>query len=78
MIEASDKINPPHYQQTPLESIEYIEQQLGNNFKYYLLGSVLKYLHRHNYKGDAHTDLKKSQWYLNRLVEMVGKETAIE
>ena len=78
MIETSDKINPPHYQQTPLESIEYIEQQLGNNFKYYLLGSVLKYLHRHNYKGDPYNDLKKSQWHLDRLVAEVGRETPFE
>ena len=30
----TDKINPDHYKKAPLESIEYIEHQLGPNFKY--------------------------------------------
>ena len=70
----TDKINPEHYKKAPLESIEYIEQQLGKNFKYYLLGSVFKYLHRWEHKKDPMNDLKKAQWYLDRLVQKVELE----
>jgi|TARA_R100001530_G_scaffold50471_1_gene37534 hypothetical protein len=77
-----DLINsPPHYRQAPMESIEYIKQQLGDDYHAYLLGTVYKYLHRHKYKinkvtgkPDRYNDLKKTQWYLNRLLEVVGEE----
>lgn len=64
-----DKINkPPHYNQGKIESIDYIEQQLGDKFDAYLEGNVLKYLHRYKYKGKPNDDLKKANWYLTRLI----------
>jgi len=76
MSDTTDYVNkPPHYTQGGVESIAYIKQQLGDNFKYYLEGSMLKYNHRFKYKNDNPLeDLKKSQWYLNRLIKELSNE----
>ena len=60
---------PPHYNVGEIEAIDYIKQQLGDEYGAYLLGNCHKYLHRHKYKGSPAEDLKKAQWYLNRLIE---------
>lgn len=60
---------PPHYNVGEIECIDYIKQQLGDQFGAYLLGNCIKYLHRHKYKGAPTEDLRKAQWYLNRLIE---------
>jgi len=60
---------PPHYNVGEIECIDYIRQQLGDHFGAYLLGNCIKYLHRHKYKGAPAEDLRKAQWYLNRLIE---------
>jgi hypothetical protein len=40
----------------------------------YLEGNTKKYLHRYRYKGKPVEDLKKAQWYLNKLIlEMEGE-----
>lgn len=59
---------PPHYNQGGIECIDYIEQQLGEEYTGYLQGNVIKYLHRFRYKNGLE-DLKKAQWYLERLIE---------
>jgi hypothetical protein len=64
-----DPVNQPsHYRVGEVEAIDYIAQQLGMGVKDYLLGNVHKYLHRHRFKGNALEDLKKTQWYLSRLI----------
>lgn len=66
---SSDPVNKPdHYRVGEVEAIDYIAQQLGMGVKDYLLGNVHKYLHRHRFKGNALEDLKKTQWYLSRLI----------
>lgn len=61
---------PEHYNQGGIEAIEYIKQQLGpSGYPYYLLGNVIKYIHRHDYKGNALQDLKKAKWYLDKYIE---------
>ena len=60
---------PPHYNQSGVECIDYIQQQLGVNYPSYLEGSIIKYIHRHKYKDANIQDLEKAQWYLNRLIE---------
>lgn len=64
-----DPVNsPPHYQ-GGIECIEYIRQVLGEDgFRAYCLGNVIKYTHRHEYKGKPLEDLKKAQYYLNAAV----------
>jgi len=64
-----DPVNQPqHYRVGEVEAIDYIAQQLGSGVKDYLLGNVHKYLHRHRFKGQALEDLRKADWYLQRLL----------
>jgi hypothetical protein len=60
---------PPHYNQSGVECIDYIKQQLGASFPAYLEGSIIKYIHRHKYKDANIQDLEKAAWYLDRLIE---------
>ena len=68
-----DNVNhPPHYNQQKVECIDAIESATGAGFESYLQGNILKYIWRYNYKNGTE-DLKKAQWYLNKLIEV--KET---
>ena len=72
---AVDMVNhPPHYNQDNIECIDAIEAATGTNFKFYLQGNVMKYLWRFDYKGEPIKDLKKAQWYLDKLVKEVTLE----
>jgi hypothetical protein len=65
---------PPHYNYGSIECIEAIEESMTPEaFKGYLKGNALKYLWRYERKGHALQDLKKSQWYLDRLVDGVSE-----
>jgi hypothetical protein len=65
-----DPVNhPTHYTHGgQVEAIDYIAQQLGSGMRDYLLGNIHKYLHRHQFKGSALQDLKKTEFYLRRLI----------
>jgi len=68
-----DMVNsPPHYNQSGIECIDAIEAAtgLGEGFEYYLQGNIIKYLWRYRYKNGTE-DLKKAQWYLEKLIEEV-------
>ena len=70
--EAVDMVNsPPHYNQTGIECIHAISAATGDGLKYYLQGNIMKYLWRFDYKDKPLEDLKKAQWYLDKLVEEV-------
>tara|TARA_R100001129_G_scaffold139035_1_gene100337 strand:+ start:157 stop:378 length:222 start_codon:yes stop_codon:yes gene_type:complete len=60
---------PPHYNASSIECIDAIEAITGDGFEYYLQGNILKYLWRYRYKNGKE-DLKKAQWYLNKLIEV--------
>ena len=63
--------NPSHYGQGKIEAIEYIKDSLSKEeYIGYLRGNIAKYLHRWRYKNGLE-DLKKAQWYLERLIEEV-------
>ena len=63
--------NPSHYGQGKIEAIEYISDFLTpEEYQGYLRGNIAKYLHRFPYKNGIE-DLKKAQWYLERLIEEV-------
>lgn len=66
-----DLVNhPPHYTNGGVECIEAIESQLtAEEFRGYLKGNCAKYLWRCGLKGKQKEDLKKCQWYLERLIE---------
>ena len=57
--------HPSHYNQGSMEVIDAIEGlKLG-----FCAGNVLKYVARHEYKANPLEDLKKAQWYLDRLIK---------
>jgi hypothetical protein len=61
---------PPHYNMGSIQCIDAIEESMGSTaFEGYLKGNVLKYLWRYTYKKKALEDLKKAQWYLDKLIE---------
>jgi len=64
-----DVVNQPaHYNNGNIECIDYIQQQLGDDFAAYLEGNMIKYIHRWKYKNQIE-DLRKARWYLERLIK---------
>jgi hypothetical protein len=72
---AKDDVNhPEHYTFGGIETIDYMEaKSTKEEFTGHLRLTALKYLSRANNKGDAIKDLKKAQWYLNKLVSTLEK-----
>ncbi len=69
-IEMQDMVNSPiHYNKAGIETIDALEAMLVDGFDYYLQGNIVKYLWRFRYKNGVE-DLKKAQWYLNKLIEV--------
>jgi hypothetical protein len=67
--------NPAHYGKGRIECIDYIEDFLTEEeYIGYLRGNIAKYLHRWRYKNKQE-DLLKSQWYLDRLIKLKGKDS---
>ena len=68
--EDSDNVNhPPHYNKGNIECIDAIIAALGDEgFENYIVGNVIKYLWRYKHRNGIE-DLKKAQWYLNRLID---------
>lgn len=62
--------HPAHYTAGKVEVIDYIEQvaSLYESVEAPLVGNVIKYVSRAPLKGKKLEDLKKAQWYLNRLI----------
>jgi len=69
-LTGTDTVNSPsHYNFAGIECIDAIRAATGQEgFDSYLQGNIMKYLWRYQYKNGAE-DLKKAQWYLNRLIE---------
>ena len=69
-----DLVNhPPHYNNGKIECIDAIEAMLTHEeYVGYLRGNSLKYRWRFRYK-DFIQDLKKAEWYENRLLEELKK-----
>lgn len=64
-----DMVNsPPHYNQAGIECIDAIQAATDEGYEYYLQGNIMKYVWRYRYKNGIE-DLKKAQWYLNKLIE---------
>ena len=67
---STDMVNSPlHYNKAGIETIDALEAMLVDGFDYYLQGNIVKYLWRFRYKNGIE-DLKKAQWYLNKLIEV--------
>ena len=62
--------NPDHYNTGAIEAIEAIRASMPpEQFFGYLKGNVMKYLWRYDYKEKPIEDLRKADWYLNRLID---------
>ena len=62
--------NPDHYNTGAIEAIEAIKASMPpEQFFGYLKGNVMKYLWRYDYKEKPVEDLRKADWYLNRLID---------
>ena len=73
----ADNVNkPPHYNQSGIECIDAIQAATGDRYEYYLQGNILKYLWRYRYKNGIE-DLRKAQWYLNKLIEVNDADQSI-
>ena len=66
-----DLVNhPSHYETGKFECIEVMEEALGRDVvKGFCIGNAFKYLYRAKRKNGLE-DLKKAQWYLNRIISM--------
>ncbi len=70
-MKSKDMVNsPPHYNMTGIECIDAIEAATGDGYQYYLQGNIMKYVWRYRYKNGTE-DLKKAQWYLDKLITEV-------
>ena len=70
-----DNVNhPSHYTFGKIEVMDYIEDKLSDvECEGYFVGNIIKYVSRFRKKSGIE-DLKKAQWYLNRLISnMEGK-----
>ena len=68
-----DMVNsPPHYNQAGVECIDAIRAATDEGYEYYLQGNIIKYLWRYRYKNGVE-DLKKAQWYLEKLIEEINR-----
>ena len=72
----TDLVNSPdHYTHGGIETWDYLVAKMGlEGAFWYCLGNSIKYLSRAPYKGKMLEDLKKAQWYVNRMVEIKTNE----
>ena len=70
-----DRINhPPHYEAGKYECISVMRDVFGADaVKSFCICNMFKYLWRCQNKNGLE-DLKKAQWYLDKLIEMVEEE----
>lgn len=76
---SKDNINPTHYKQGKVECIDAIEAATVNKkgLDAVCTANVIKYIWRAESKGGVE-DLKKAQWYLNRMIEGYVEEVPKE
>ena len=64
----TDPVNhPEHYTSGNIECLDAIKSALGDNYKYYVQGNLIKYIWRFNHKNGLE-DLKKARFYLDDLI----------
>lgn len=70
-----DMVNhPPHYTKGGIECLDAIRASMTDDeYKGYLKGNIIKYLWRYEWKNGLE-DLKKAQFYQNKLIEIVQAE----
>lgn len=70
----SDPVNPAHYKQGGIEAIDGIASATHGltGIDAVCTGNAIKYLWRWKHKNGVE-DLKKAQWYINKLIEINTK-----
>jgi spore coat protein CotF len=64
-----DNVNEPNHYKGEIECIDAIKNSMSiEEFKGFLKGNVQKYVWRYDKKNGIE-DLKKAQWYLDRLIK---------
>lgn len=68
-IHPSDPVNPPHYKQGGVECIDALAAATANlsGIEAVCTANAIKYLWRWKQKNGVE-DLKKANWYVNRLI----------
>ena len=71
---SKDNINPPHYKNKSIETIEVIRSQLSEaEFIGYLKGTIIKYIARMGLKvptlEGAREDVAKAHWFVEYLLK---------
>ncbi|WP_026676763.1 DUF3310 domain-containing protein [Fictibacillus gelatini] len=68
---ALDNINPDHYKRGGIETFDYMKAKMTPvQLEGYLLGNVLKYMSRYQYKNGVE-DVRKAEWYLKELIKVL-------
>lgn len=76
---SKDNVNSPsHYTQAGIECIDAITAAVSgkSGIEAVCVANVIKYLWRYELKNGVE-DVKKAQWYLNRLVSELGKQEPV-
>lgn len=74
-----DAINPDHYKSGDIECIDAMEAMLGlEGFRGYLRGAAFKYQWRLGMKDQCEQEIKKAEWYLDRLLQTYRKAEPVE
>ena len=68
-----DSVNKPkHYNSGNIQTIDAIRESMSDReFFGYLKGNVMKYVWRYTHKDNPVEDLRKADWYLNRLIDVL-------
>ncbi|MBR7162299.1 MAG: DUF3310 domain-containing protein [Clostridia bacterium] len=71
-----DPVNhPSHYETGKFECIEVMIEVFGvEAVKNFCLLNAFKYLYRCNHKANKTEDIKKSQWYENKYLELESEK----
>ena len=65
--------SPEHYNKHGIETIDQIKASMSQpEFEGYLKGNILKYLSRFRDKGEPMKELRKAEWYMQRLIMEVA------
>ena len=70
-------VTPGHYTRGGIETIDFIKAKLGTKqYEGYLMGNIIKYLSRANYKGDKLQDVCKAKQYIDYLIDTLSPQEA--
>ena len=70
----SDMINPDHYKVGGIETIDVIKAKLGDNYKHYVKGNLMKYSERLGNKDEWSQELRKIAWYALDLADELDRK----